>query len=232
MYAASRQPHFALLVLAAWLLAVLQLALQYWPETAVTLNDTDDAMRLVQWRALLAGQGWFDLHEARVQPPAGYDPHWSRLIDAGLAAVYLLLRPFADAALAERLMRTVWPMLWLLPAIGGVAAIAWRMAGREAALVVLLFAAVGLPAFQQFKPGRIDHHNVQIAIAVLTVAATAWSDRARWCAVAAGVLTGFGLAVGFEGMPFLVLCGAAFAIRYVVDGAAAGALRAYGCAVA
>ena len=27
--------------------------------------------------------------------------------------------------------------------------------------------AVGLPAFQQFKPGRIDHHNVQIAIAVL-----------------------------------------------------------------
>jgi hypothetical protein len=232
MSVASRQPNFAALLLAAWLVAVLQLVLQYWPETALTLNDTDDAMRLVELRGFMAGQGWFDLHEARVQPPVGYDPHWSRLVEAGLAGVYLLFRPFVEAALAERLMRVVWPLLWLLPAIAGVAAIAWRVAGREAAVLVLLFAAIGLPAFQQFKPGRIDHHNVQIAIAVLTVAATAWSDRARWCAVAAGALTGLGLAVGFEGMPFLVLCGAAFALRYVADRAAADALRAYGWAVA
>jgi hypothetical protein len=232
MSVASRQPNFAVLVLLAWLVAVLQLLLQYWPETALTLNDTDDAMRLVQLRAFLHGQGWFDLHEARVQPPIGYDPHWSRLIDAGLATVYLLMRPFADAAMAERLMRAVWPVLWLLPAIAAVAAIAWRLAGREAALTVLLFAAIGLPAFQQFKPGRIDHHNVQIAIVALAVAATAWSDRACWCAIAAGILTGLGLAVGFEGMPFLVLCGAALALRYAIDPDAADALRGYGFATA
>jgi hypothetical protein len=232
MYPASRQPSFALLVLAAWLVVVLQLVLQHWPETALTLNDTDDAMRLVQLRAFLAGQAWFDLHEARVQPPVGYDPHWSRLIDAGLAGVYLLLRRVADTAQAERLMRVVWPLLWLLPAIAGVAAIAWRMAGREAALVALLFAAIGLPAFHQFMPGRIDHHNVQIAITVLTVAATAWSDRLRWCAVAAGVLTGVGFAIGFEGMPFLVLCGVVLALRHVLDPAGGLALRDYGCAVA
>jgi hypothetical protein len=227
----QRAPSFALLLLAAWLLAALQLVLQYWPETALTLNDTDDAMRLTQLRAFLAGQGWFDLHEPRVQSPLGYDTHWSRLIDAGLAGLYYLFRPFADPALAERLVRTVWPLLWVLPAIVGVAAIAWRMAGREAATVVLLLAAVGLPAFQQFKPGRIDHHNVQIAIAVLTVAATAWSDRTRWCAAAAGALTGLGLAIGFEGMPFLVLSGAIFTLRYVVDPAGGDALRRYGYAV-
>jgi hypothetical protein len=232
MDAAPRQPPFALLLLAAWLLAVLQLVLQHWPETALALNDTDDAMRLVQLRAFLGGQGWFDLHEARVQPPAGYDPHWSRLIDAGLAGLYLVLRPFADPAQAERLMRVIWPMLWLLPAIVGVAAIAWRIAGREAALLVLLSVAIGLPAFQQFKPGRIDHHNVQIALAVLTVAATVWSDRARWCAVAAGMLTGLGLAVGFEAMPFLVLCGAVIAVRYLTTNVAADALRNYGIAAA
>jgi len=232
MYAASRQPPFAFLVLAAWLLVVLQLMLQYWPETALTLNGSDDAMRLVQLRAFLAGHGWFDLHEARVQPPLGYDPHWSRLIDAGLAGVYLLLRPFADPALAERLMRVIWPMLWLLPAIAGVAAIARRIAGREAALLVLLFAVIGLPAFQQFKPGRIDHHNVQIALAVLTVAATVCSDRVRWCAAAAGILTGLGLTVGFEAMPLLVLCGAVFAVRYFATNAAAVSLRGYGLAVA
>ena len=232
MFTASRQPNFAILVAVAWLLLVLQLVIQYWPETAVTLNDTDDAMRLVQVREFLAGHGWFDLHMSRVQPPIGYDPHWSRLIDAGLAGTFLLFNQFFDAALAERLMRVTWPLLWLLPAIAGVAAIAWRLAGRDAAVVVLLFAVIGLPALQQFKPGRIDHHNVQIAIAVLTVAAAAWSDRARWAATAAGGLTGLGLAIGFEGMPFLLAGGAAIAIRYLVDREGNREMRDYGLAAA
>jgi hypothetical protein len=230
--AATRQPNFALLVATAWLLVVLQLLLIYWPETAVTLNDTDDAMRLVQLREFLRGQGWFDLHMARVQPPLGYDPHWSRLIDAGLAGFFTLFHHFSDAAFSERLMRAIWPVLWLLPAIGGVAAIAWRLAGREAAILVLLFAVIDLPAMQQFVPGRIDHHNAQIAIAVLTVAATAWSDRFRWTATAAGILTGLGLAIGFEGMPFLVLCGAVITGRAIQDREAAGSMRAYGFSVA
>ena len=126
---------------------------------------------------MLAGQGWFDLHEARAQPPLGYDSHWSRLIDAGLAGRSWLFGLFAEPAIAERLMRTVWPLLWLLPTIGGMAAIAWRIAGREAALVALLLAILGLPAFQQFRPGRIDHHNVQIALSLSRFAATVWSDR-------------------------------------------------------
>jgi hypothetical protein len=169
---------------------------------------------------------------SRVQPPIGYDSHWSRLIDAGLAGLFLIFHQFTDAAFAERLMRVTWPLLWLLPAIAGVAAIAWRLAGREAAIVVLLFAVIGLPALQQFKPGRIDHHNVQIAVVLLTLAATVWSDRLRWCAIAAGALTGFGLAIGFEGMPILLLCGAAIALRFVVEYDSDQALRAYGIAIA
>ena len=139
--------------------------------------DTDDAMRLAQLRAWLGGQGWFDLHQARMQPPEGYDTHWSRLIDAGLAGLLFLFGLFTDGASAERLMRAWWPLLWLLPTIAGMAAIAWRVAGREAATVALLLALVGVPAYQQFTPGRIDHHNVQIALTMLTVAATVWSDR-------------------------------------------------------
>jgi hypothetical protein len=228
----ARQPNFAVLVALAWLLLVLQLVIQYWPETALALNDTDDAMRLVEVREYLGGNGWFDLHMSRVQPPAGYDPHWSRLIDAGLAGVFLLYHQVFDGALAERLMRVTWPLLWLLPAITGVAAIAWRLAGRDAALVVLLFAVIGLPALAQFKPGRIDHHNAQIAIAVLTLAAVAWSDRERWAAAAAGALTGLGLAIGFEAMPFLILCGAAITLRYLRDPESDRELRLYGLAVA
>jgi hypothetical protein len=228
----SSGPNFVLLVGIAWLVIVVDLLARHWAVTGVTLSDTDDAMRLVEVRDFLHGQGWFDMHQARLAPPGGYDSHWSRLIDAGLAGLFLLFHQFVDGALAERLMRVVWPLLWLIPAIVGAAAIAWRIAGRNAAVVALLLAVVGLPAFQQFLPGRIDHHNVQVALALALVAATAWSDRARGAALAAGALSGFALAIGLENIAFVALCGAAFALRYAVDRAGTEALARYGWSLA
>jgi hypothetical protein len=227
-----RGPNFALLLGLAWLVIAVDLVFKHWAATALTLSDTDDAMRLAELHDFLRGQGWFDLHQARLDPPAGYDSHWSRLIDAGLAGFYLLFRQFVDGALAERLMRVVWPLLWLIPAMIGAAAAAWRLAGRDAAVVALLLAVVGLPAFQQFLPGRIDHHNVQIALAAAILAATAWSDRSRPAAWAAGALTGLALAIGLENLVFVALCGTAFVLRYVAVRAAGPALARYGWALA
>jgi hypothetical protein len=228
----TKQPNFALLLTLAWLLFVIQVMAQFWGATAETLPDTDDAMRLVQVRDFLAGQGWFDLHQARFDPPAGYDSHWSRLIDAALAGLFLGLRPFVGAPFAERLMEAVWPVLWLLPTMGAVAAIAWRLAGREAAYAALLLAVFGMPGVGQFRPGRIDHHNVQIALALATVAAAVWSDRKAWAAPVCGAVTGLAMALGLEGLPVLALAGGAIALRFVLDPAAAGAARAYGFALA
>jgi len=228
----ARSWQFAVILCLAWLGLCAQLLVLYWQPSAWTLPDADDAMRLVQVREFLSGHGWFDLHEARLSPPMGYDSHWSRFIDAGLAGLYFLFRPFADRALAERLMVVVWPLLWLLPAMFGAAAIAWRLGGRNAAVVVLVLAAFCGPGMQQFRPGRIDHHNVHIALALLVVAATVWSDRSRFACRAAGTLTGFALAIGFEALPFLLMCGAFVALRYVIDRNAAPAVRNYGCALA
>ena len=229
---ATRGPNFAVLVGLAWLLIAVDLIIKQWAGTALTLSDTDDAMRLVEVRDFLNGQGWFDMHQPRLGPPAGYDSHWSRLIDAGLAGLFLAFHQVVDTALAERLMRVVWPLLWLIPTILGAAAIAWRIAGRDAAIVTLLFAVIGLPAFEQFVPGRIDHHNAQIALAVAVVAATVWSNRVRGAAVAAGALTGLALAIGLENLVFIAMCGAAFALRYVADRAAAPMLARYGWSLA
>src|SRR5499426_3126614 len=204
-----RQPHFALMLVAAWLLVVLQLVMQDWSSLTVVIGDSDDAMRLVQVHRFLAGQGWFDLHEARIAPPLGYDSHWSRLIDAGLVGLFLAFRTIGDAA-----------------------AVAWRLGGREAALVVLLLAVLGVPGWSQYRLGRIDHHNVQIALALLAVATTVWSDRVRWAGGAAGAATGLALAIGLEGMPLLVLCGTALTLRYMLDADAAPALRHYGSSLA
>ena len=230
MSATTRQPNFALLLALAWLAIVIQLLAQHWSETALMLADTDDAMRLAQLRDWLAGQGWYDLTQRRVA--GGYESHWSRLIDAGLAATLWLFGLFAEPAMAERLMRTAWPMLWLVPTMAGAAAIAWRIAGREAALITLLLAAVGLPAFHQFRPGRIDHHNVQIALTMLTVAATVWSGRVRWAALAAGAVTGLAMAIGLECLPYLLVCAAAFAVRALIEPRFARAATEYGLALA
>jgi len=113
MFSPTRQPPFALLLALAWAVIAAQLLFQHWGHTAQTLNDTDDAMRLVEMRDFLAGQGWFDLHQGGVQPPIGLDSHWSRLIDAGLAGLFVLFHTVVDATLAERLMRAFWPILWL-----------------------------------------------------------------------------------------------------------------------
>jgi len=89
-----------------------------------------------------------------------------------------------------------------------------------------------VPAYQQFAPGRIDHHNVQIALCMLTVAATVWSDRRLWCATAAGLLTALALAIGFESLPYLAACGVVFALRFIFDPAGRVALRFYGLSLA
>jgi len=212
MSAPTRQPNFALLLVLVWLLAVLQLVAQHWVETGQTLIDTDDAMRLTQMYDWLGGRGWYDLNQPRVAP-IGYEAHWSRLVDAGLAGTLWIFTRFTDAAFAERLVRTVWPALWLLVAMAGIAATVWRVAGRNGALVALVLLAVGKPAYAQFLPGRVDHHNVQIALSMLVLSATVWSDRVRWAAAAAGALTALALAIGLECLSFLVVSGAAMAFR-------------------
>src|SRR4029078_1593947 len=149
-----RQPNFAALVALVWLLVALALPLQHWGHTAETLFGTDDAMRLAQLRGWLGGQSWFDLHQARMQPPDGYDTHLSRLIDARLAGLLFFFGLFTDGASAERLMRAWWPLLWLLPTIAGMAAIAWRIAGNQAATLGPLLALGAVAGYSPRDAGR------------------------------------------------------------------------------
>src|SRR5215468_861427 len=79
--------------------------------------STDDAMRLVEVRDLLAGQSWFDLTQHRLDPPQGSLMHWSRLIDAPIAALILMLRPLLGAAAAEQAALMLWPTLLLAAAL-------------------------------------------------------------------------------------------------------------------
>src|SRR5262249_61356239 len=106
---ATRGPNFAVLVGIAWLVIAANLIITNWAATGLTLSDTDDALRLVQMRSFLDGQGWFDLHEPRLGPTPGYESHWSRPIDAGLPGLLPLFPHFLGSSVAQRPVPAAWP---------------------------------------------------------------------------------------------------------------------------
>src|SRR4051812_17445009 len=83
-----------------WLAAVIAIALPSINGGVFDAMATDDAMRLVQVRDLIGGQGWFDLFQHRLDPP-GASMHWSRVVDVPLAALILLQRPLLGTHGAE-----------------------------------------------------------------------------------------------------------------------------------
>jgi hypothetical protein len=209
------------LVVAAMLWATLSYSL------STNLGDTDDALRLVIVRDLISGRaGWFDQHMMRLQPPLGMDLHWSRLIDGGLAGLQSLLRLALPPGRAELAMRALWPLIWIFPAVAATVSIARRLGGNAAALLCTVMLALDVLLYPQWAPGRIDHHNVQISLALVALAA-AMSGGWRG-ALLAGLVTGLGLAVGIEGLIFFAVVGAGVALRFLAAPAEqARSARAY-----
>src|SRR5690606_31880777 len=102
-------------LIAVWWLAVVTLA---WRSLAANgagpfFLDTDDAMRMVMVRDFLAGQGWYDLVQHRLNTPYGAEIHWSRLIDLPLAALLFLSTQFTDLETAQIVTGTIWPLMLL-----------------------------------------------------------------------------------------------------------------------
>src|ERR1700730_18780119 len=74
MPAPSRHLNFALLLGLAWAVTAAFLLADRWPEMGERLFDGDDAMRLLQVRAVLPGPNWVDPPEGPRRPPARVPP--------------------------------------------------------------------------------------------------------------------------------------------------------------
>jgi hypothetical protein len=218
-------------ILLVWLAAAIAMAMLSWPRLDESFAFPDNLMRLVQVRALLDGAPWFDPHESRLAPPLGYDTHWSRLIDAGIAGLILLLRQLASPDLAERLARCIWPLLLSGPAVLAVTAIAVRLGGPGAGRAALMAALPTLALLPTFRPGEIDHHNAQVTLSLITFAFAVWGDRAYFAA-AAGVAAGALLGVGLEAAYVPVVVAAGFGLLFVYNPAWASPARHFGGALA
>ena len=218
----------------ACLAATILIGLTSLPLYLRGVGDTDDAVRLELVRELLSGQaGWYHPEIFRLQFPAGALMHWSRLIDGGIAGLDRLLRLGLPPAGAEAAARALWPLLWLPFAITSACAAARRLAGSAGLFVAGLLCALSLPALEQFRLGRIDHHNVQIVLCLIAASSAMTADRGWRIAALAGLASGFGLAIGTEAIFFHAFVAVAFALQLLAgrDGAVRAA-RAYGLSLA
>ncbi|MEO5866212.1 MAG: AcrB/AcrD/AcrF family protein [Sphingomonas sp.] len=230
--AADIDRHWIKLTLVAWLLITAYFVIVRWNAIQwLSLGDTDDNMRLMQVRALLDGQGWYDLRNYRINPPLGFDIHWSRVVDLPIAGLILLLKPFVGTPEAERIACGVAPLLPLGIAMLGLAATVRRLVGVLAwplAIAVLLGCA---STILMFMPDRIDHHGWQLAMLSVTVAGLCDPRGARGGALV-GLSTAVSLSIGLEMLPYAAMAGAIIALRWVWDRAEAPRLTVYALTLA
>ena len=162
--------------------------------------DPDDVLRLVQVRDVLAGQGWFDLTQYRIDPPGGTAMHWSRLVDIPLLVIIAALTPLFGQAGAETTALIVVPFLTFGIAAAAIGRLAWRLLGARVAIFSVLACGFLPPLLFQFQPMRIDHHGWQIA----SVAVALWAisrRQAKASAAMAGLAMAFGISISLELLP-------------------------------
>lgn len=213
--------------IAAWFVVQRQANIQW-----LVLSDTDDNMRLMQVRALLARQGWYDLRQYRLDPAlGGFDIHWSRVVDLPIAGLILLLKPLIGTAAAEKWACGLAPLLPLGLTLTGLSLTVRRLvapASWPLAIVVLLGCSAALA---MYMPMRVDHHGWQLACLAMTVAGLADPARARGGAVV-GLSSALSLTIGLEMLPYCAMAGAMLALRWIWDRAEAPRLGGYGLTLA
>lgn len=217
-----------LLCLAFAIVLVLQ-GPQLRATLAGTFSDPDDAMRLVEVRAWLAGQSWYDLTVPRLDPPTGASMHWSRLVDVPNAFLIRLFGLVTDRP--ETWDAVALPLFWLALLLWGMTRLAATLVGRPEPSAALLGTLLSGGTLVQFAPGRIGHHAPAIVVLVLAADAVLRGlekGRGRQAALA-GALVASGLAINLETLPFLaVLIGVNAAVWCLRGAPAAPALRCFG----
>ena len=180
--------------------------------------STDDAMRLVEVRDLLAGQTWFDMTQYRLDPPAGVATHWSRLIDLPLALMIKSGSMFLSTALAEKIVLIAWPTTLLLVFLAGVSRLACELAGHAAARMALVLSALMAPVLQDFRSGAIHHHNVQLTLTIWSLALFARMPSRASDSAIAGFLCALSVAIGQQMVPAVAMLAAVVGLRWIVEG--------------
>jgi hypothetical protein len=183
-------------------------------------------MRLVQVQDFIDGAGWYNLTQARVNPPQGLEMHWSRLPDLPLAAVILMIEHLGiDRQIAIALTaRAVPPLI----GIGFFFAFVWATAPLVRPTGIIFAGLVSITLWlplTQFAAGRVDHHGWQLLFAALTsgtVIRLILNPYVRGPALLGGCVGTLGLWVGAEAIPWIGMAAAALTLNWIRHGRPGG----------
>ena len=180
-------------------------------------GDSDDLMRLQQVRDLLSGQSWFDTRQYRVLPPEGISMHWTRYIDAGIAAILIPASWVMSQTAAEHAAIILWPTFLAILMILVIGPANNRLLGPAAAIGALTVFLTWSKLGGEFASARIDHHNVQLLCCTAIFYLSLLPGRPRLRGALAGALTALSLAVGLEMLPFLAVVWGLMILRHAFD---------------
>lgn len=218
-------------MLLVWLAASAYFLIERWQAIHwFALGDTDDNMRIMQVRALLHGQDWYDLRQYRLDPPHGANMHWSRFVDLPIIGIILLTKPFFGAIAAEKIAVALAPLIPLGVAMAGLGLAARRLVAPGAYLLSVGIMLSFITAMTMFMPLRIDHHGWQLALLMVIVAGLA-DERALRGGLTVGIATSVSLVIGLEALPWLAVAGGGIAFRWIMAAEQSPRLRGYGLAL-
>jgi hypothetical protein len=232
--AQTREPFNWRLIIACWAIAATVLLVPFIAQQGGVprFTDTDDVMRMVTVMDLVGGQAWQDTVEHRDNAPYGAPMHWSRLVDAPIAGLIMVLRPIIGTPAAEIIASRLWPPLMLLGLLVLSVAFCRQLLGPGHQLPAVALPVLSIVVLGEFSPGRVDHHNVQMILTTGLMLATIAGRSQAIAAIAAGLLAATSLAVGIETLPFILVAIIAFSLFWVRDGAAGANTRRFAIAFA
>jgi hypothetical protein len=216
--------------LLAWAALALLLSV-LWAIGHSPNGDVDDLLKAREVRLLLDTGDVFDRTLPGILQPEPFVSHWPWIVDLPYAAVAFLLRPLtgADGALAIAFFAV--PLLLLAPTLLLLYRIIEALGFAHPAVVLAVSALPLLRSVGEFQPGRIDYHNLQMLLLVVSVWLTL--SPGRLTAVANGLVTAVALATGLELAFFLTLVLAIHAFEFIRRGAGAGErMQAFGLGLA
>ena len=205
-----------------WMLgAVILIAMFGANALEQTFLEPDSAMRLVQVRDLIGGQAWFDPQQYRLNPPEGVASHWSRWVDAVLAAPIIVLAPLLGQSTAEVVMAFVWPLGLLAAFIIALCGVARELAPANAPrerveTAAAILAALAFPALDRFAPGAFDHHNIVLVLVLAGVWGLVTMGRRPVRGALAGGALALAVITAAEALPFLALGAVVAGIHWIV----------------
>jgi hypothetical protein len=216
--ASGRHIEFGLAVIATIAVLALQ-AIGGFASLDDSGGDNDSLMRLVEVRDLIGGQGWFDLNQYRMGPEGGFAMHWSRLVDAPIAAIMLAASPLVGGmAAAETIAQILWPALLFCVTLFFIVRSARIFGGEPAVLPSVVIGAAALHFIGIFAPGALDHHNVQLMLSSASLCLLVEAPGKRPAALLSGACAALMLAVGMETAPYVAVTGLCVAGLFLFGG--------------